>query len=225
MKVVRGGRVVDLGPSDVDALVEPYPRVVLDVGAGDGRFALRYAREHPDSFVFGLDIRKESMADAAGRAGRKPARGGVRNVSYVWASAQQPPGELAGRADTVFVTLPWGRLLEGLALAEHDVLDGLVAVAAPGAEVRIVINLAVWEREVPRRVTHLPALTPEHAATVLAPAYGRRGLAVTETRMLERTEAREIRSPWARRIGSSREYPPFLLLTARTEETTGPAAG
>lgn len=193
-------------------MLAPYRRVVVDVGAGDGRSAYAYARENPDTFVVGLDILKENLAEAARRALRKPQRGGVPNVAYVWAGAEEPPSELAGRCDEVRVVLPWGRLLEGLALGHGDVLAGLATLAAPGAALRVVLNCEVWSRNTPVRVSHLPELTPHYVRETLTPRYRAYGLEVTETRMLSREEVRAIRSPWAKRLRSSRDWPRFLYL-------------
>jgi 16S rRNA (adenine(1408)-N(1))-methyltransferase len=113
MRVLHGKDVVHLGRTELCEIVAGYDRVVVDVGAGDGRFATAYAREHPETLVVGLDIAKDKLAEAARRAGRKPQRGGVPNLLYVVASAEESPTELAGRASEVHVVLPWGRLLRG----------------------------------------------------------------------------------------------------------------
>lgn len=214
MRVVRGKEVATLSAGDVDALLDPYDRVVIDVGAGDGRGAYAYAREHPETFVVGMDAVKENLQDTSRRARRKPARGGAANVAYVWGVAEDPPAELAGRADEVRVILPWGRLLDGVALPQADVLDGLVTLARPAAAVRIVLNCEVWGANVPVKVEHLPELTPEYARATLGPAYAERGLSLVEARMLDRDEVREMRSPWAKRLRGSRDWPRFLYLAA-----------
>ncbi len=218
MRVVRGKQLVGLDQEQVAAMLAGYERVVADVGAGDGRAAHAYARDHPEAFVVGLDTAKDNLREASRRARRKPHRGGAPNVVYVWASAEDPPPELEGRAGEVHVVLPWGRLLEGLAFAEADVLEGVAALAAPGAAVRIVINCEVWEAEVPARVGHLPELTPDYARTRLAARYAACGLFLTEARMLTRDEVREMRSPWAKRLRQSREWPRFLYLAATAHQ-------
>lgn len=214
MKVVQGRTTVELGKDETAALLDGYDRVIVDVGAGDGRFAYAYARDHADAFVIGLDIARENLREAARRAGRKPARGGLPNVAYVWAAAEDPPGELRGVADEVHVILPWGRLLDGLALGERDVLDGLATLAAPEARVKITLNCEVWGANVPVKVRHLPELTPEYARETLAEPYARSGLFLAEARMLSRDEARGVDSPWAKRLRSSRDWPRFLYLEA-----------
>lgn len=214
MKLVRGKKVAELGREETAAMLSGYARVVVDVGTGDGRFAYAYARDHPDAFVVGIDLVKENLREASQRAGRKPERGGLHNVAYVWARAEDPPAELAGVASEVYVVLPWGRLLDGLVLGERDVLDGLASLAAPCADVKITLNCEVWGENVPIKVRHLPELTPEYARGTLAGPYARSGLLLSQARMLSRDEVQRLSSPWAKRLRQGRDWPRFLYLEA-----------
>lgn len=218
MRVVRGKEVARLGETEVAELLDGYERVVVDVGTGDGRFAYAYARQHPDAFVIGLDATAENLRETSRRAVRKPARGGLSNVAYVWAAAEHPPPELAGRAGEIYVILPWGRLLDGLALAEADTLEGLATLAAPGATLRVTVNCEVWTEDTPVTVRHLPELSPEYARETLATRYAAHGIVLTDARMLTRAETRRISSPWAKRIRASRDWPRFLYLEAAIPE-------
>lgn len=214
MRVVRGRDTVELGQAEVAAMLRGYDRVIIDVGAGDGRLAYRYARERPEAFVFGMEPVKENMRESSRKAGRKPQRGGIANVAYVWARAERPPTELAGRGDEIHVTLPWGRLLDGLALGDPDVLGGLGALAAPGASVDATLNCEIWGTNVPVRTAHLPELTPDYVWQNLGGHYAAAGLLLTHARMLTPDEVRAVRSPWAKRLRSGRNIPRFLYLRA-----------
>src|SRR5512146_2508290 len=125
---------------ELTQLVAAHDGVTVDLGCGDGRFAYRYAREHPERFVIGVDPVAENMRELSARAARKPARGGLPNALYAVASVELLPGELRGIASEIFVTLPWGSLMRGLILAEPVVLDGIASLARAGAELRIVLN-------------------------------------------------------------------------------------
>src|SRR5207237_9706896 len=99
----------------------------------------------------------------AQRTARKPARGGRPGGLYALAGVERPPPELVGGAWEVHVILPWGGLLEGVVLADPEVLDGLARLAAPGARLAIVLNCEVWGETVPAQVRELPAVTEEYA--------------------------------------------------------------
>lgn len=214
VQVVRGRRLAELSAPEFEALLARHRSLAVDVGTGDGRFAYGLARQHPDRLVVGLDTARDRMREISWRAQRKPSRGGLPNLLLVWASVEQPPPELRGRADEVHVVLPWGRLLAGLVLASPAVLDGIRELAAPGASVHLVLGADVWSDPIPTEVRDLPAVTVEHAHRVLAPAYRERGLALVEARQLEPDEIAGLRSSWARRLAGGRLRPRFVSLRA-----------
>ena len=209
--VVTGRTVVALELPDVDALVARHDRVVADVGTGDGRYAYGLARANPATLVIGIDAIKENLQETAARAGRKPARGGLGNVVFVWASAEDPPAELHGRADAVQVVLPWGRLMVGLLLATPDVLGGLRRLGRVGTSFTAVINAEVWGDPVPLEVRDLPELTTERVTTELAPRYEEAGIAISDARLLDEDGVRAVRSTWSKRLASSRSGRPRFV--------------
>jgi 16S rRNA (adenine(1408)-N(1))-methyltransferase len=225
MLVVRGKDVAELDADAVAALAAPYQRLVVDVGTGDGRLAYAYARDHPKAFVVALDPVKENLRELSHRARRKPGRGGLANVLFVWAAVERPPAELAGRADELHVVLPWGKLARGLLLAEPEVLDGLVTLAADGATLDLVLNAEVWEEPVPVEARDLPPLTVEGVTGTLAPRYRARGIEVRRVGRLAREEIDRLPSTWARRLSHGREHPNFVHVAAvvRRAEPRGQA--
>ena len=88
--------------------------MVLDLGTGSGKAVLRRARQRPEELVIGLDADARAMADASRRAAGPARRGGLPNALFVAASAEELPGIVAGRVDTLTIALPWGSLLRGL---------------------------------------------------------------------------------------------------------------
>jgi 16S rRNA (adenine(1408)-N(1))-methyltransferase len=214
MRVVRGRSVVEVGEEAFAALLGRYRRLVVDVGTGDGRFPYALAKEHPEALVVGLDLGAENLRELSHRASRRPERGGRPNVLYALAAAESPPAELAGRASEVHVTLPWGRLLEGVALGDPEVLAGLARLAAGGARLAILLNCEVWGETVPGEVHHLPAVTVEYARETLGPRFAAHGIALRDARMLTREEVARLQSTWAKRLRHGREHARFLHLEA-----------
>jgi 16S rRNA (adenine(1408)-N(1))-methyltransferase len=194
VKMVRGKELRSAPP------LGSARHVVVDVGTGDARTAYRLARANPDWLVVGLDPAWQRMVPTAVRAARKPAKGGVDNLVLVCASIEDAPPELHGIADEVLVLLPWGRLLRGVVLGEPDVCGGLRAVARPGATLEVAVGTSIWRDPVPLEVRDLPELTDAYVKDVLA---GRLAAAGWRLDAAERLPAAELRSSWARRLGSS----------------------
>lgn len=136
------------------------------------------------------------------------------NLVLALARAQEPPEALVGRADQIHVQLPWGDLLEGIALADPAVLDGLTALARPGAGLRMVVNGAPWQSNAPIRMRRLPRLTPEYVLSTLVGAHATRGVVIKESRLLTGDELDGLHSTWAKRLRHGRDRLDLTLIDA-----------
>ena len=147
MKQVSNRQLATLSKEDLEARLASRARCLIDVGTGDGRFAYRYAAEHPDTFCIGIDPVAEAMREASAKALKKPARGGLPNVLYLMDAAETLPGDLEGVADLVTFNYPWGSLLGAwLMLVVGTTLgppDPATAARTADDGTRVPIELAV----------------------------------------------------------------------------------
>lgn len=164
------------------------------MGTGDGRAVIAAAAAAPRTLVIGIDADAASMAESARRAARPPRRGGLANALFAVAAAEAMPGELAGVADRVTVTLPWGSLLRGVLGREASVAAGLAALLRPAATLEIL--LAPSPRD---RLDGLPT-DPGEVAQAVAGAFGLVGLQLAEARLATEAELRATNSTWAKRL-------------------------
>jgi 16S rRNA (adenine(1408)-N(1))-methyltransferase len=206
MIIVRGKQVSELDAAAFAAMIAPYSGVTIDLGAGDGRWAYRYASAHAGRFVVGIDPVAENMRELSAKAARKPERGGLPNIAYVVASIEHLPDELRGIADEIFVTLPWGSLMRGIIVGDDAVLGGIASLAADGAALRIVLNTRIFDDPVPIDVRDLPDVTPDYVLATLAPALARHGIAISDSRYMEADEVAAIETTWAKKL--SHRHPP-----------------
>ena len=209
-RVIGKGRTAPLDAETFAALRAAYASVAVDVGTGDGRFPYQLASDDPHRLVIGIDSLAEPMGERAATAARKPARGGRPNLVYVHAAVEALPEELAHVADEVYVQLPWGALLEGIVRARPAVLGGIAALCRPGARVAVTLNGEIWVESTPARYADLPVPTPEYVADVVVPGFAAVGLALGPARYATATEAKELATTWARRLGHAREHPRFV---------------
>ena len=209
-RVIGKGRTAELTPDALAELRGSLASTVVDVGAGDGRFAYHLASADPARLVVGLDALDEPMGEIAAKSGRKPARGGRPNLVLVRAAIEALPPELTGIANEVSVQLPWGSLLEGIVLARDDVLGGLAALCSPGARVTVTLNGEIWLDSTPVRYEHLPVPTPEYVADVVAAGLARVGITFGAARYLSAAEAKALPTTWARKLGHGRTHPSFV---------------
>jgi 16S rRNA (adenine(1408)-N(1))-methyltransferase len=212
--VVTGKQASAMSADELRVRIDQCDAVTVDVGAGDGGFAYRYARAHPERFVIGIDPVRENVREMSARAARKPERGGAPNAMFVVASVEMMPEELSGIADEVFVTLPWGSLMRGIILGEAAVLEAIARITQADGSIRIVLNTRIFDDPVPVEARDLPELSPEYAREVLVPAFEGAGMPIVETRWLTADEVAAIPTTWAKRL-SHRAPPRSLLVVAR----------
>src|SRR2546422_3238466 len=98
-----------------------HARAVVDVGTGDGRFALELARTDPSTLAIALDASTDRLVDGA----RLARRHGVPNVLFVVSSIERLPDMLGGIADRGTIHFPWGSLLRGVTRDDEAVLAPL----------------------------------------------------------------------------------------------------
>lgn len=124
MESIQGQRALRI---DAPALIERlagYQEVLLDIGAGDGRFVRQMAAECSARFAIGVDACRENL--------RANSRVAPANALYLIADARALPCALDQRATHITINFPWGSLLSGLLAGEARLLERLAAVARPG---------------------------------------------------------------------------------------------
>jgi 16S rRNA (adenine(1408)-N(1))-methyltransferase len=200
MRILHGTKVIEAPASWRDGIDRDGRPVVIDLGAGDGRWVYDSARADPSRYFIAVDPDADALSECAYRASRKPARGGVDNAAFVVGAVERLPPELAGIAALIRINFPWGSLLRALLEPDAAVLRSIAALAAPGRRFEIVFSYH------PEHDTNafigdpLPSLTSHYIESVLVPAYHGAGLEVADHRRLTQDEALAIPSSWGRRL-------------------------
>jgi 16S rRNA (adenine(1408)-N(1))-methyltransferase len=132
VECMRGKTSAGIDADWLAAGVAGYGDVLIDVGTGDGRYVLHVARTCPTWFAIGMDASRENL--------RRASRKAPPNALYVIANALSMPRELGGMASEVTINFPWGSLLMGLLDGDPMLLEGLRAIARPGAALEIRLN-------------------------------------------------------------------------------------
>jgi 16S rRNA (adenine(1408)-N(1))-methyltransferase len=174
----------------------------VDLGTGDGRAAIALARREPAAFVLGLDANAAVMAESSLRAARPARKGGLPNLWFAVAAAEQPPDELCGRVGELSILFPWASLLRGALALEPGAATGIAGLLAPAGRAQALVSVA--DRDA--AATDLPPLTAADGE-----AIGRRwaafGLALNAFRPATVDEVRASGSTWGRRLLAGRSAP------------------
>ncbi|MCP2305186.1 16S rRNA (adenine(1408)-N(1))-methyltransferase KamB [Actinokineospora globicatena] len=212
MRRVTGKQVEVVEPGAFADLRSRYSGAVLDVGTGDGKHALHLAKAHPELLVIGLDAAKDNMRKSATKASAAPKKGGLPNLLYLWAAAEQLP-ELTGITE-LHVLMPWGSLLRGVLGSDPAMLAGLAGTCAPDARFLIALNLHAWRPPVPEVGTHAEP-TPESAVAELGPALKAANWHLDAAEYMAAEAIAALATSWTRRLNSSRDQLDVLALTGR----------
>jgi SAM-dependent methyltransferase len=183
-----------------------YGTIHIDVGTGDGRYALYLARREPSRGVVGLDTCLDHLEVHPRRL--------PPNLRFVSADARAIPPVLTGRAAALSVNFPFSALLKGLLGGDDALLDSLAAALAPDGHVAVRINA---------RALAETKISLAEAGVHVERGLRAMGLDRITTTTLDAGELRRFPSTWAKRIGFGRN-PRAVQITARLAEVPmGPA--
>jgi S-adenosylmethionine-diacylgycerolhomoserine-N-methlytransferase len=121
----RDRLIAELAPHEGDA--------VLEIGCGTGRNLVAAARRYPDARLFGVDVSTEMLTSAIATIARAGLASRIR-VAHADATRFDPE-PLFGRArfERIFISYSLS-MIPGW----QAVLDGAIALLAPGGELHIV---------------------------------------------------------------------------------------
>ncbi len=145
VEVVRGKHVIQVNGAALRQEANRLDRVVVDLGAGDGRWIYQLARAHPTWLCIGIDANAQRLRDASFRAGRKPPRGGISNIWFLRAAVETLPGTFGSLADEIHIHFPWGSLLQATLRPDPFVLMRIAQIGRPGATVTVQINATILD--------------------------------------------------------------------------------
>ena len=197
--------------------------MIIDLGTGDGRAALKLAETEPRTLVIGIDADAASMAETSRRAARPSAKGGRPNLLFVAAAAETAPPELRGLADEIRILFPWGSLLRGVLGTDERVARGIADLARSGGRVSAIVSVTPRDG-----LGGITSLDPARIAGIagIADAARRAGLRLTATRRLNVEEVRATRSTWGRRLlGGAANRPVWRIEFVNEVLSTEPDAG
>jgi methyltransferase family protein len=203
VECIRGKTSAEIDADGLAAGVAGYDDVLIDVGTGDGRYALHVARTCPTWFAVGVDASRENL--------RRASRKALPNALYVIANAFALPGELGGMASKVTINFPWGSLLTALLDGEPLLVEGLLALARPGATLEVRLNAGALAEA---------GYALESGGARIRQALDEGGFEVACD--LPRLDARELRqcpTTWAKRLAYGRDRHAVCLRAMLASET------
>lgn len=187
---------------------------ICDLGAGDGKYAIRLARKLQAALVVAVDAEGIRLRKSAQRL-----KGGAPENLFFWLGSLDSGIPFAqAMFDEIHVILPWGSLLEGMLGLDISVLDHVLNLGRQNARLIVVLNQRPWRAgNVNRRTENLPSPSDASTEARIRGLLSDRGWLVKNWYLLDESEARSVDSSWARRIAAS-QSPEFLRYEAVHED-------
>lgn len=139
-------------------------RVELEIGFGNGEYTVKYARAHPETMLFGVEVSPACVLRCARRAG------GLDNLKLIRADARLMMRELfaEGALDKVTMNFPcpWPKRRHAhRRVTARDFADSLAVVLKPGGVFELVTDDGPYAQEARDRLGSHPALALEQFET------------------------------------------------------------
>ena len=148
---------VILSPRDLSLPLDIKGRAELEIGFGNGEYTVRYARAHPDTLLFGMELSPACVLRCARRAW------GLENLRLLRADARLMLRELFrdGALDKVTMNFPcpWSKRRHAhRRVTARDFADGLAAVLKTGGVFELMTDDEPYAEEARSRLGEHPAL-------------------------------------------------------------------
>lgn len=211
IRIVDGKNIVQL--TDLEGYISGYNSIEVDVGTGEGKFIYTKAQQNPEIFYIGIDPVAENMYEYSSKAKKKSSKTSeYRNVLYVVAAVENLPSELNNVASKIYVTLPWGSLLEGIAKADSNVLKSLRNMAkTSGSQFEFCFTYDTLYEPSEIKNRGLPELNISYVEIDLRQKYKEHGFLLEDSRILSAEELRKYPTKWARKLGFGRGRAVYLI--------------
>ncbi len=200
METIRGRASHSLDRDGLKDRLSNHPRVILDLGTGDGRYVRFLAEGNPHWFVIGVDACRENL--------HEHSRLKLPNALFVIARAQVLPHEFSGLISHITIHFPWGSLLESLLECDAALMNGLSSIAKPNAQIDVLLNSgALMEAG-----TNL-----DSGARTIYKNLNQHGWNLKRPIQLNDRELRNVPTTWAKRLAYGRD-PRAIALNGRLAE-------
>lgn len=209
LKQVIGKEVIERDAEWLQSQLSPYFKTVIDVGTGDGKFAYEMAKRFAENFYIGTDADKQQLEDLSHKSQRKPEKGGLPNVIFIWAPVEEMPSELDYVADEVYVNFPWGSLLGGVINTDENVMGNITRLAKPNASLEITTTYDTKFEPQKIESLELPELTLDYLDGPWRTQVQKFGWDLKLISQLTSEEKKHLIPSWPKKILSQRDREVF----------------
>ena len=151
---------------------KPYSKIHLDLGTGDAKFVYHQAKANPNTFFVGVDTNPCGMRSISMKVRKKPSRGGgISNVAFIHAHAEDLPSELNDFADSISINFPWAGLLQTVILPDSVKLRKISDLGKNNSSLKILLNNDVFQNKDLCKKENLPVVNQDYINNIIKSKY------------------------------------------------------
>ena len=211
MKVLEGSKMKQVDPVEFHNRRMAYNSLIVDIGTGEGEFVYKRARQNKESLYIGIDSSMASMRPSAVKSAKKPEKGGLDNVMYVVANAEDLPDDLASSANHIYIHLPWGSLRDGMIKGDGRLLANVKKIAKEKAIMEIYVGYCDLYEKKEMAVRGLPELNLAYFCNELKSVYEKYGICIGQVSVLDNEDLKKLDTKWAKKLGHGKKREIYYL--------------
>lgn len=211
MKIFESNIMKEIGSVEFDNRIKEFKSLIIDIGTGEGEFIYRKARQNREAMFIGVDSAAAAMLPYSIKSAKKTDKGGLSNVMYVVANAEALPDTLYGKADKIFINLPWGSLRDGIIKGEPGVLKSINKIAKANASLEICISYCDFYEKQVIKERGLPTLSISYISDKLKYVYNNYGISINKVSVLSNEDLKKMNTKWAKKLGYGKQREVFYL--------------
>ncbi len=201
MVVVIGNKKVKISAGDFRNLAKNFDRVVLDIGTGDGRFVYKNALKNPTTLFIGMDPAEKQLEIYSKKAIRKK----LKNALFVVGSIENTPTELFDSVNKIFITLPWGTLLENIVKTNEKLLKNLWGMLKNSDDLEIIFGYVPELEPSETERLNLPNIDADFIKGEFIPSFEKLGFQLKIFTKVEKKELGKTETTWAKKLKFGKE--------------------
>jgi len=196
MRLVVGNKINEIDKSTLQEITSKFDRVEVDLGTGDGRFVYQSALKNPNTLFIGIDPAEKQLEKYSKKALRKK----LGNALFVVGSFEIIPKELKGAAIKVFISLPWGTLLENIVKPTKEGIKKLSDLLQKDGEIEVTFGYAPGLEPHETKRLNLPEIDKTLIEKVIIPKFEKHGFHLKSLSTLEKSQLSRVETTWAKRL-------------------------
>lgn len=212
MRLVVGNQQKEIGGQEFKKITNGFKWVELDLGTGDGRFIFKNALAYPETLFVGIDPSEKQLEIYS----RKAVRNKLMNAMFVIGSIEHLPSELFSSANRLYITLPWGTLLETIVKPTQSKVSELAEILKSHGELEIVLGYSPEFEPSETKRLNLPEIDTELIKNSIVPIFKNCGFELKKLETLNKEQLKNIETTWAKKLKFGKDRKIYRIVFQKT---------